>query len=54
VELGGLDYYASSSSTEVYIGEGYCQLRKMDSIPGLRGGVLSSIYRPWDPGPRRA
>ena len=31
-----------------------CQLRKMDSIAGLRGGVLSSIYRPWDPGPRRA
>jgi hypothetical protein len=31
-----------------------CQLRKMDSIAGLRGGVLSFIYRPWDPGPRRA
>jgi hypothetical protein len=31
-----------------------CQLRKRDSIAGLGRGVLSSIYRPWDPGPRRA
>jgi hypothetical protein len=27
---------------------------KSDSIVGLGGGVLSSIYRPWDPGPKGA
>jgi len=26
----------------------------MDSIPGLGRGVLSYIYKPWDPGPRGA
>lgn len=37
VELGGLAYYASSSSTEVYIGEGYKSWKAAVKYIGRKG-----------------